>query len=195
MWVIAVAVANSFLVASAHSPRFIASFPVLVLLTAAGLRYSVPLLTRHSNRLITLLTVLIAAAQVIYYFGPHLDAFNQQIRLEVDSSDAVLRSLDFPPGTYIHLVGEFNGQYFGNMLGFFVDDLYLEVVPEEFFTTDYVDSLPLNADHAFYLPPDDRTHQDMLRRYFTLDPPQYTDNPDVPENRAYILYYARAENQ
>ena len=41
---------------------------------------------------------------MIYYFGPHLTAYQTQIRPHHDQQDVVFRVRDLPPGTHVYLI-------------------------------------------------------------------------------------------
>ena len=107
LWMLLTSLGNAFLLESAVSARYVLAFPAVAILVALGIRVPLDLLWRgerfglRAGALMVALAVAIAVGQVVYYFGPHLDHFNRELRLQVahDVEDALLRSADFPPGT------------------------------------------------------------------------------------------------
>lgn len=195
LWLVMASVGNSLLVSSTQSPRYVVVFPALMLLAAVGLRHTVPLILPGRSRLqavaLLVLGVGLATAQVDYYFGPHLQRYNVQVRRGMDAYDAILRSVAFPPGTRVHLVSVevFSASYATDMLSFFVDDPHVDVVAPQDVSPEYLAGLPRNVDHAFFVERRDRRTPALLRQHFHLQTPAYTPY-EVPDGRALILYYA-----
>jgi hypothetical protein len=140
---------------------------------------------------------MMMGVQGVYYFGFHLDGFNRQTRLWTDYQDAVFRSLDFPAGTQVHIVGnhEFYDWDIARMLEFLGrSDLDIHVRQHRTiwaFDAAYLDSLPRSVDHAFYLEAADTPSLDLLRAHFDLLPPQ-TSPYRVPPDLQFVLHYAPA---
>jgi|FLYN01.1.fsa_nt_gi 4-amino-4-deoxy-L-arabinose transferase-like glycosyltransferase len=222
LWVVATSLGNTLLVDSSNAARFVVAFPALMLLAAAGIRYTLPLIWPEQQegeqkleeraplyaRLLTVpnvqflvmlaLAVGIAAAQVDYYFNQHIPAYNQQFRnnwRHRDAQDAVLRSLDFPPGTQIHIIsrGEIpNLNDTRHVLDFMASGLELNTLSAQDRTLpDYIASLDRSVDHAFYVDPSSTQVIELLRRHFELLPAQASPY-DISPDHQYILYYAPA---
>ncbi len=204
LWLLAVSGGNSLLVGSATSIRYIAAFPPIALLCAAGMRYTLPLLLPRAERLRTLVTVLLVAllavGQVVYYFGQHIPFVETQARYfpvgELDGVDAMQRAAAYPRYTQSHLIGTppFDAGFAQGVLDFFtagdstrrVD----QVDPRAADLNAYVAALAPNMDHLFFLEPDDWQTPEVLRaRFPQLQGPLNSSFP-MPPGTAYVLYYA-----
>jgi hypothetical protein len=144
----------------------------------------------------TAILVLIALLQLVYFFGVHLDVFNHQIRTTTDAQDAVFRALDFPPDTYVHIVGDVVFYDFDimRMETFYRrPDLQTRVVRHtdegSEFTAAYLASLPRDHDHAFFIAVGAEDDIALLRQYFDVEGPFYSPY-NVPIERQFELYYA-----
>jgi hypothetical protein len=198
LWVVSTSLGNSMMVDSIGSPRYVMVFPALMLMAAVGIRYTIPLLLPDKSIItwvvISAVAIGLALIQVNYYFNEHLPVYNQQFRdnwPHPDGQDAVLRSLDFPPGTQIHIISEIPPDlYFTRgVLAFMTYDLELDTVATKDFTTKYIANLPRGVDHAFYIEPKDRRTLERLQQYFYLMPPEQSPH-DVPLDKQFRLYYA-----
>jgi hypothetical protein len=201
LWLLGTSLGNALLVESAVSARYVVAFPALALLIAVGLRYTLPLLwpprwPESIQRLILAALVLtIITWQALYYFGPHLDLFNREVRLHVnyDVEDALLRAQDFAPFTEIHIIAtrvlpQSDAQWFANFLA---DDLIVTIqAPEDVQVVD-LKQLPREVDHAFFVPADEPATLATLEAVFGFYPIQTTPY-DVPHGKALLLYYVPA---
>lgn len=197
-WVLATAAGNALLVESAVSARYVVAFPALALLIAVGLRHTLAIVAwpdrarRASLAISVLLAVGIAAGQAYYYFAQHLDQFNRDVREypDADAEDALLRAVDFPPGTIVHLVGgrilpQRDAQHF---MDFLADRLVVQVQPPQDITEPFLRGLRRDVDHAFFVAPGDGTTLALLARVFGERALDRTTNPRVPEAKAMLLY-------
>ena len=198
LWILAASAGNSLMVDSGASTRFVIVYPALMLLVAVGIRYTVSLLItseRWQTRLITWLMVIFAALHVFYYFHLHLPLYNRQFRVDWghrDGQDAVLRSLDFPAGTRIYIIGQHrtpDQQFTSGVLGYMNEELHVYTLLREDFTPEYIEGMPAGADYAFYIEPNDSETLALLRQHFSLLPPQQSPF-DLPLVTQYVLYYA-----
>ena len=199
LWLLGTSLGNTLLVESGVSARYVVAFPALVLLIAVGLRHTLPLLwpwpERHQRLVLAALVFTITGWQAFYYFGPHLDLFNKEVRLHVDYDveDALLRSQDFAPFTEIHIIAahvlpQNDAQWFANFLA---DDLIVTIqAPDEVQAVDFK-QLPREVDHAFFVPADDPATLATLEAVFGFYPIQTTPY-DVPDGKALLLYYVPA---
>jgi hypothetical protein len=196
LWVLLTSAGNSLMTYAAIYARYVVVFPALPLLMALGLRSVVPLVLpsrinmRFGTVLMVIITVVIAAVQTGYYFGPHLELYNQRLRSRADEEDALFRSVPFPPGTRIHLVtGQpLDAAYVYGVLGYLADHLSVGIITPDQVTPDYLLGLSRRIDHAFYVEPKDMLTPQTLAQYFSLQPPAYSPF-NVPQDRQYILYY------
>jgi hypothetical protein len=96
------------------SARYVVAFPALMMLAALGMEQSVRLLGAGSPRarscLLAVMVSVVSVLSLAYYFDSHLPTLNDQLRndlhRDLDSDDALLRSVDFPAGTTIHIIAE-----------------------------------------------------------------------------------------
>ncbi|MBZ0318949.1 MAG: glycosyltransferase family 39 protein, partial [Anaerolineae bacterium] len=200
LWLGLVALGNSLLSESATSARYVVVFPALALLMAVGLRQSVALLLsnlwpkRAQFAVISLIAIAIAVTQTGYYFDRHMDAYNNG-RLSLDADDVMFRAADLPPNTHIHIVYDIEIMRFNlDTLSRYLHRPDLEVTPmyPERFTSFYLDGLPRDVNHAFFLPPDRYDLVALLVAYFELDPAQYSPY-NVPREYQFVLYFAPVE--
>ncbi len=198
-WLVGTSLGNSLLVDSAAASRYVVIFPALTLFMAVGIRWAVPLLwPGRSARWHQLAMMALAAAvtitQAAYYFGPHLRLYNRQVRPNMDGVDAMIRSVDFPPGTRLFLVSDdVNVAYAGGALALMTDHLDVEGLSPRQVTASLLATLPGDVDYAFYVEPTDVSTPELLRERFPhLEPPARTPYADVPPERAFVLYYAPA---
>jgi hypothetical protein len=202
LWIFLTSSGNSFMAASIDAPRYVIAFPALELLCALGILTPLRLIWPGSLRprlrtaLVIALVIAAAAGQTAYYFGPHVELFNRQIRAikpYPDGEDALFRSTGFPPGTQIHLISEvvFDQNYAASTLQFLGGNLTVETLSPQQVDLTWLWGLPRTVDHAFFLEPGDVITLDALRSYFALQAPAYTPYP-VPPNRQFVLYYGPA---
>jgi hypothetical protein len=201
LWLLGTSLGNALLVESAVSARYVVAFPALALLIAVGLRYTLALLwpprwpERYQRLILAALVLTITTWQALYYFGPHLDRFNKEVRLHVnyDVEDALLRAQDFAPFTEIHIFAtrvlpQNDAQWFANFLA---DDLIVTIqAPEDVQVVD-LKQLPREVDHAFFVPADEPATLATLEAVFGFYPIQTTPY-DVPHGKALLLYYVPA---
>jgi hypothetical protein len=198
---------NSLLRYSPWASGYVVTFPMLCVLVALGLQKIGQWLERRGFfaraqyiaplRMAIVTMIVLALGQIIYYFGPHMEAF-RQLRPIPDTHDAVFRSLEFPPNTYVHLVGDivfFNYDILQMQEYLRRPDLHIDIVRQvddaTYFTAEYLQALPRDADHAFFLPIDNEANITLLRQYFDVEGPIYTPY-DVPRADQLVLYYASA---
>ncbi len=200
-WIALTCVGNSLMAYSAIYARYVVVFPALALLMALGLRAVVPLIlptwlnARLGAVLMSGAALAIAAIQIGFYFGPHLQFYNQQIRPIPDDEDALFRSVPFPPGTMIHLVTDekIADSYVYGLLGYLADHLTVAIIHPNELTPEFFASLPRSVDHAFYVEPLDTATPPLLAQHFTLQPPAYSPF-NVPREKQYVLYYAASDD-
>jgi 4-amino-4-deoxy-L-arabinose transferase-like glycosyltransferase len=193
LWIALTLLGNSLLFRPVLVPRYIVVFPALALAVALGIRAVIPLIfPQHLRKPATAVLVGgLAVLQMAYYFGPHLSVYNRQLRLYRDGQDAIFRSQDFPPNTQVHVIGVIPLYEIdlAQMLRYLrLEDLHVDVWWERV-TPQQIAALPRGVDHAFFLEPENSGTLELIRRYFDLEPPQYSPY-NVPRDRQLILYYA-----
>jgi 4-amino-4-deoxy-L-arabinose transferase-like glycosyltransferase len=219
VWLVGAAVGNSLLVGTMDAARYVVVAPALALVCAVGLvgvlrlvfvtttpkPHTPPHQTmqrlqphRYALPLAALAVALFAGGQAVYYFGPHLERYNDQFR-EFDplgkGQDAIFRALDFRTGTEIHLISthEYNEAFANGMLSFLrgTELRAYTHTPDEI-TPEFLNSLGRNVDHAFFIETGELLALARIRQAFTLEPPRARDY-DVRPGDLFVLYYAPAE--
>ncbi|HEX2906810.1 MAG TPA: glycosyltransferase family 39 protein [Phototrophicaceae bacterium] len=178
---------NLLLADSALASRYVVVLPAVVLLLALGITsVATHLKVKQRDTLAWGYVVACCLIQVIYYFGPHLDTFNRQIRPDRrDAYDAILRTADLPPGTRIYLVQPpptMTETYARTFLRYVAPDL------EIYFVDDVrgLDWEQLAGPVAFFVPRDAAETIALLNQHFDLQPPQ--DTPYFVPAETYRLY-------
>lgn len=199
LWMVGTSLGNSLLVDSAAATRYVVVFPALMLLVAIGIRYTLPLLwplrsERFRQWVMLGLVAIFSVVQVAYYFGPHLEVYNRQVRPYMDVIDAMIRTARLPPETMTYLVAEgLNLAYAGGMLALMVDNRDLQSISPDSLTVEWLNDLPSWRPYAFFVDPSDDHSVEVLARAFpSLSPPVYTPYTDVPPAFAFTLYYVPA---
>ncbi len=202
LWFAGTTVGNSLLVAANHAPRYVVAFPVLTLLIAVGLRYTLGLLWpgelfgRVRAVLLAAVVVTLALVQTDFYFNTHLPVYNDQVRVQQahrDGQDAAFRSLDFPSNTRVIIISEIppDPNYTRGVLSFMRDDMgWLESIQPRDVTREYLAELDRGVDHAFFVEPGKDHVLEMLETYYYLLPPQNTPHADLEVYQQFPLYYA-----
>jgi hypothetical protein len=220
LWVISTSLGNSLLVESGNVARFVVVTPALMLLVAVGIRYTLPLLWPEQETrveqvvpiyrriwtpaylqlaLMGVLVVGMSAAQVDYYYNHHLPTYNQQFRDNWghrDALDAVLRSVDFPPGTQLHIISPAkipDLDFTRGFMNFMVDGLRVITLSSNEFTLKYISLQKMVRDHAFYIDPTDRATIALIHEHFDVLPGSMSPF-DLPRYYQFMLYYAPAQN-
>jgi 4-amino-4-deoxy-L-arabinose transferase-like glycosyltransferase len=197
LWIGGVWLANSLLLDSTQSPRYVVVFPAVALLAAVGITRLAAIIVpgrKLQAALIAALAILLAVVQTNYYFNDHLPFYNRQFRQILgyrDGQDAVLRSLDFPPTTQIHIISDdiLPGDYIGGLLRFMDGDLHLDFLLSGDLTPAVLRQMSTGVDHAFYVAPDDMRVIGLLHEYFFLRPPEFSPY-GLLMSEQFALYYA-----
>lgn len=220
LWWMAVTAGNTLMVDSAGSPRYVMVFPVLMLLAAVGLRYTLALMwpdavnptenqsdtSRYTavtlfkqlggqTVVLALLAIGLAVIQTHYYFNIHLPIYNQQFRDSWghrDAHDALLRSLDFPTDTQIHIISDEYAPdefYMRGVLQYMANGYLLDTMTNEEFTVEYAEELPKDVDHAFFVDPRMEPVLNLLRLNFGTLPMPLESPFDTPPEKQFLLYF------
>jgi len=138
--------------------------------------------------------------QVGYYFGPHLEYFNVQVRDSKgyrDGIDAALRAAELPANTQVYLVGmpSHDQNVPRSWLGFLSRDgdpnryFPLRSVTPARVSHKFLRDLPRGVNYAFFVAPDEENVLRLLALYFPdADPPTYSPW-DIPAHKEYVLIY------
>jgi 4-amino-4-deoxy-L-arabinose transferase-like glycosyltransferase len=204
LWLIATPLGNSLLRESIVYARYTVVFPAIALTIAVALRYVLAMLWRGEprrsyNLFLLLITAAIGIAQVQYYFGVHLAAFNHSLRDSKpyrDGFDAIMRTADLPANIKIYIVSNpANDQSTLRMLLAFLhtsaDNMTVSTLLTDELTADFLTQLPANENYAFFVEPDNDAIVHLLSQFFDLGEPQLSPYP-IPHDKEYLLYYIPA---
>ncbi|MDX1993720.1 MAG: hypothetical protein SF029_15130, partial [bacterium] len=198
---------NSLINVSDASARFVVAFPALAILLAVGIVAVVQWVMRRLNHrahrehgagLASRSWIVQAAAafillglslQILYYFGPHLTLYNQQIRPFRDHQDVGWRLADLPPDVQGFLfTDELTFQpHIEGMARFWGRPLNLTITDPYYLLQRGVHYLPRGVDIALFVQPDNRELLNYLDRVFDLPAPQVSPY-NVPRDKQYVLF-------
>ena len=202
-WLAIVVAGGGLMSESFVSARFVLLFPALAIMIAVGIRYTLPLLVRPPERLMNIaliiLGMLVVVVQVFYYFQLHLPQFETAYRAHrpySDFEDALLRAQDFRDGTQVIMVMDhlFTASDNHNLMHFMRGGLTVETIHIDEFTPEYLSDLRRHIDHAFFLPSSYPDAQLLITETLGEREFQYTDNPYIPSDKQFVLYYYPALN-
>ena len=215
LWLALTALGNSLIQFNNWTARFVVAMPAAALLIALGLRTAARLIPtlplrahltpqplRHLARgsrarrgggevLLFAAALAIAAGQVAYYFGPHLDVYRVQVGPLLRHYDAAFRALDLPPGTlaYFTYADGLQAALTYHLFEYTRSDvIYRPVEPDDLPPAD----APAGAPLAFFLDLSDTATLDRLRARCALDGPFFSPYPGVPPAEQYALYLCAA---
>lgn len=190
LWLALTALGNSLVRDSVWTARYVAAFPALALLlamgTAAALRW-----LRRSAMLRGLLLAVVVVSQGVYYFGPHLTAYQRQIRPHHDQQDVIFRLRALPPDTRVYWITDDPDLWLPLLvfLSRFWDmpDFAPELRHPNFVEDwEALDQLERGVTHAFFVEQEDRRTQEYLQARFGLDEPRYSPY-NVPREKQFVL--------
>src|SRR5690606_20290771 len=125
----------------------------------------------------------VVVMQTFYYFGPHLSAYNRQVRWQSDFADAFHRVIDLPLNTTINFIDE-DGVWRPYILVLMRlwkrTDLQVIHYPVDEF--DIQDAEALSTDglaQVFFVHPDDAETVRILEQVFHLAGPEFSPYTDV----------------
>ncbi|MBL8162004.1 MAG: glycosyltransferase family 39 protein [Anaerolineae bacterium] len=201
IWLSGAALGNGLIEQNVFTSRYVVVFPALALVIALGsvripsLWEGRPRATRL-NRLWYSLVVLLAASQIVYYFGFHLPLYNQQGRRYHDFGETIARARDFPPDTQIHVVAvsfTFSHWQYDVLQSYYGMGLKYDVIEPWDLDENYLAGLDRSLPHAFFVIPEDAESIVFIRSTFpTSTPPRFSPY-NVPINRQYALIFLEPE--
>ncbi len=205
IWIVATWLGNSLMQESRISARYVVAFPALMVMVSVGMIATMKLLwpqnPRTRNRVLAALLSAFVVFNFTYYFGNHTDALSNQFRddpnLGRDSHDALFRAARLPDGTNVHIVGQpVMTQLDANgYMTYLNPEIRINTVQTRAMNSTYMQGLPQNVDHAFFIAPDDSATLLLINGYFPALLGPSSSPWDVPADEEYILYYARAVDQ
>jgi hypothetical protein len=210
IWLLGTALGNSLLQDQWQAPRYVEVTPALAICIAVGLCYTLPLLFggekpvgRRVSALALAAAAIVGVVMIGYYFGPHLRLFNTQFRQTKghrDGVDAVLRVIDsaYPEATTIVVIA--NPDLDRNVAVAVMDYFARGKYAFQSYDSANVDEslfewMPHNMNYAFFVDPGDMRIINLIEQHFSsIEPPQYSQNVEIPADREYILLYAPARD-
>lgn len=219
IWIVATGLGNGVMRDTLASTRYYVVLPAVALAITSGVRYLFPFVWRDAQpsgeraakrgmvvrwAIPTVAIGAIAAAQVGYYFGPHLAYFNVQVREAKgyrDGIDAVNRAIALPGNTQIFLVGRpaHDQNVPRNWLGFLSQDgdpmryfPLLSVTPDTI-SAKYLNDLPRGVNYAFYVDPTLNDLILLLQRTFPGISQAMYSSFNVPADKEYVLFFVPSE--
>lgn len=200
LWVVATSIGNALLIESAVTARYVVVFPALAILIGLGIRQGLPLIwpghvpSRALDRLMIGVGLALAVGQGAYYFGPHLDELNREVRESrpFDGEDALLRVRGFPAGTQVYIlaervISELDAQ---RIADFVADDVTVHVMNANEINVAFLRGLSREQDLAFFVR--DRDAMQTLARAFGHTVFAGSPHADVPPDKQFYLYYVPA---
>lgn len=163
------------------------------------------LIWRLSWGIITIVSVVIAVYHVTYYFGPHLEIFNEQVRDSKpyrDGIDAGNRTIDLPGNTQVIIASspEHDQNVPRHWLTFLSRDhggdpsRYFPMLtyPVGTLSPRFLRDLTPGVNYAFFLSPTDQDAMRLIYRQFPdASPPDYS-TAYIPANKEYIMIWVPA---
>jgi 4-amino-4-deoxy-L-arabinose transferase-like glycosyltransferase len=202
LWVLGVAAGNVLLDDPSWTSRHVIVLPALVLTVTAGIAFVAGWLRERLNGR------LVAAAQVMlvvfffgwhttYYFGEHIHKLYERIYENVavnDHHDAMLRAVEYPPGTRTTLImnGHYPADYNAEFMRYLSDAHPIITLDGTDLTDDYFPGLPRYIDHLFILPIGHPAYEQIVAEY-DLGPPSFSTHPYTPVDEQFALYHLPAE--
>jgi 4-amino-4-deoxy-L-arabinose transferase-like glycosyltransferase len=133
------------------------------------------------------LFLALVISQIVYYFGPHLAYYNEQI-IELRSHyDVVFRTMKLPPGTivYFHYHDPVQVPFYYALLKYMSDPH--EFHAERFENYDFNNLAP-EGRFAFFVDPIDRDALAKLDALWHLDGPYFDGESGLPQSQQFGLY-------
>jgi hypothetical protein len=212
--VLAASAGNILLSANDWSNRYVMVMPMLPVLMAVGLCYTLPLLWPraswpHSPRLrrvgallLPLLALSIAALQLTYYLGPFQRDYAVSFRAAkpgADFNDALLRAAALPDAgarQVILVSATYQDAHVPRgLFSFLVDSDYpVLTMTRDQLTPDFLLTLPRDRGYVFFLEPADAESLRVLASAFPLGPPDYSTRPLLPANEQYLMFVVGRPN-
>ena len=222
LWIVATGVGNGLLRDTLVSARYYVVLPALALAIAAGVRFLLPFWWFEPRAAIptaarkreprlrwaipVVIVAIIAVYQTWYYFGPHLDYFNVQVRDSKgyrDGIDVAQRALDLPGNTQIYIIGKPDSDQ--NVPRDWLNFLVRDGDPARYFpllsvTTDvispkYLLDLPHGVNYAFYVAANEENTMRLILQHL---PERVTGavrhDPYLPADKEYVLFFVPSES-
>ncbi len=186
-----------------HAARYTVVMIAIAMLIALGTWWAAQLLGNGRRWVTWTLAVLLAMAQVVYYFGFHLDEVNIRARVihcYADPDDAVLRAATLPPNTHIYLITQtatFPAKRPPLFLSYLTHNASQNLVVVAQDSATYDDAIFINPstdiNHAYFI---ETTNTHLIDAIIAAQPtiePSFSPDPRVPLDLQFVLLYLPAE--
>lgn len=210
-WIFAALVGNMLIQDRQSAPRYLVLAPALALVIAVGIYGLIAFILRHRLRFVRVLLLMsiaigFAYIQLRYYFETHLPNFYMQSvyelrladgRLAGDIDDVMMRAVQLPDNTIVHIVYEltiwqFNMQtvieYFGREGEISIRQAYTKE-----FNKDYIESLDMTRNHAFFMDQNDSKSFNLINENLNISQPFFSFQ-DIPPEKQMVMYIVLAGN-
>lgn len=194
LWLLLAVGGISLIRIGAWTARYAVIFPALALVMACGAYYTADALRRfpQTRRVLAGVMMLAAGWQMVYYFGPHLEMYNRQVRPFLDYADAYQRAGAYPPNAVVYFItDDVVWEPYIRILGrlWRRDPAVTITQPEDLpGLLETFAAAPPDDPILFFIPPDDSITAAALVNSLPLDGPAFS-RFNVPPDRQYALYY------
>jgi hypothetical protein len=208
LWILGTVAANAIMRDPMQVPRHIVSFPALVVAIIIGANFLIGVVInaqrapKLSRAMVAVTSLAIALFGGVFYFTNQLPSLrNQQLvnSPTPDPLDVVMRATGFPEGTQVYYVSDplapiDTARDYMSLHRFYakravqLDVLTPAMMNAEFFQK----ALTIDRDLAFFVSPIHlKEIPQLLSQHFKVEAPQKTTRTDIPEAKAYVLYYVK----
>lgn len=199
LWVGVTLAAIFALFRQADSPRQMVIVPGLILLCALGLERLIEVAlqgyARIGQRVVVVLVGGIMVMHIVYYFGVHIERFNEEASERHPGHAVALAAESLPPNTHAHIIDTpiVSQPDTRTMVEFQADGIEMFTHLNEEVTDEMLEQFPRHVNQAFYVMLQDAEMEALLRSHFdNLTSPIEIDNRLTPQKH-YVLYFAPAQ--
>jgi 4-amino-4-deoxy-L-arabinose transferase-like glycosyltransferase len=146
--------------------------------------------TQSSVLILSILLLAAGWAQVTYYFGPHLEVNNRQVRrFQYDFHDVMFRARELEAETRVFLISDEDVWWpqIATIGNYWQVGIALQVMKPDEVNWDYFASLGVGTKVAFFVKPGYYDMVTRLRKLFVLGEPQMSPF-NVPIGQQYVMY-------
>lgn len=191
LWIVLALLGNSLIKDNTWTARYVVIFPALMLLTAPGLVKILEALRWKSGRAAAMIGGGLAIFSLVYYFGPHLDLYNQQIRPFRDHQDAAFRARDAGSAAAAYLLTDelVFVEHAELIFRLSTSRVDFQILPTYGFPYETAESLLEKGEMVLFIAPDDASTLQKLEEGFgePLAGPFFSPY-NVPAEKQYAMY-------
>ncbi len=192
VWLALAILGISLIKIGAWTARYVVIFPLLCFIISIGIYECVERLgaRRWVNLWGGVLCAVICIIHIVYYFGPHLEVYNQQIRPYRDYADAYQRALAYPNDSQVYFItDDLVWEPYLRVIGAMADkSLPITIQTPQQLDETWLTRLSPTRGYIFLVPNGDWETINRILRYFPMVGP-YLSPYRVPLERQYALLY------